>query len=47
MTAIASLARQVAGGLALADAARLAPYPLDVATEALERAVAQLRGELD
>ena len=48
MASIASLARQVAtGGLALADAARLAPYPLDVATEALERAGAQLRGELD
>jgi glyoxylase-like metal-dependent hydrolase (beta-lactamase superfamily II) len=47
MAAIASLARQVANGLVLADAARLAPYPLDVATEALERAGAQLRGELD
>jgi glyoxylase-like metal-dependent hydrolase (beta-lactamase superfamily II) len=47
MTAIATLARKVAdGGLALADAARLAPYPPDVATEALERAGAQLRGEL-
>jgi glyoxylase-like metal-dependent hydrolase (beta-lactamase superfamily II) len=47
MTAIASLARQVAAGtLAPADAARLAPYPLDVASEALERAGAQLRGEL-
>jgi glyoxylase-like metal-dependent hydrolase (beta-lactamase superfamily II) len=48
MASIALLARQVAtGGLALADAARLAPYPLGVATEALERAGAQLRGELD
>ena len=48
MTAIASLARQVAEvGLVPADAARLAPYPPDVATEALERAGAQLRGELD
>lgn len=48
MASIALLARQVAtGGLALADAARLAPYPLGVATEALERAGAQSRGEFD
>jgi len=48
MAAIASLAGQIASGeLPLADAVRLAPYPLDVATEALERAGAQLRGELD
>lgn len=48
MASIASLARRVAtGGLTVADAARLAPYPLDVATEALERAGTQLRGELD
>lgn len=47
MTAIAALAHQVAeGGLALPDAVRIAPYPPDVATEALERAGAQLRGEL-
>ena len=48
MTAIADLARRVDGGaVGLADAILAAPYPTTAATEAIERAVAQLRGELD
>ncbi len=47
MTAIADLARRVDGGaVGLADAILAAPYPAPAATEAIERAVAQLRGEL-
>ncbi len=45
---IAALARQVAAGeLDLEVATVAAPYPPDAAREPLERAVAQLRGELD
>jgi glyoxylase-like metal-dependent hydrolase (beta-lactamase superfamily II) len=48
MRTIADLARRVgAGDLALADAIRAAPYPADAARGALQRALAQLRGELD
>ncbi len=46
MTLVA-LARQVHGGeAALEDAVRRAPYPVSTAREPLERALAQLRGEL-
>jgi glyoxylase-like metal-dependent hydrolase (beta-lactamase superfamily II) len=46
--AVASLARRVhAGELDLASAVALAPYPAALAVEPLERALAQLRGELD
>jgi glyoxylase-like metal-dependent hydrolase (beta-lactamase superfamily II) len=46
--AVAGLARRVhAGQAALEDALRTAPYPPDAAREPLERALAQLRGELD
>jgi glyoxylase-like metal-dependent hydrolase (beta-lactamase superfamily II) len=45
--AVAALARRVhAGDLALDDAVAAAPYPAKSAREPLERAVAQLRGEL-
>ncbi len=48
MAAIADLARRVEGGaIGLADAILAAPYPEAAATEAIERALAQLRGELD
>jgi glyoxylase-like metal-dependent hydrolase (beta-lactamase superfamily II) len=48
MTAIADLARRVEGGaIGLADAILAAPYPEAAAAEALGRAIAQLRGELD
>ena len=44
---VASLARRVlAGDLTLEDAIRAAPYPSAAAREPLERAAAQLRGEL-
>ncbi len=47
MRAIADLARRVHGGaLGLADAILAAPYPAGAASTALERALAQLRGEL-
>ena len=46
--AIAGLAERVHGGeLALDEACRLAPYPDADAHEPIERALAQLRGELD
>jgi glyoxylase-like metal-dependent hydrolase (beta-lactamase superfamily II) len=46
--AIADLARRVgAGDLGLADAILAAPWPADAASETLERALAELRGELD
>jgi glyoxylase-like metal-dependent hydrolase (beta-lactamase superfamily II) len=46
--AIADLGGRInAGELALDDAIAAAPYPADAAREPLERAVAQLRGELD
>ena len=45
---IAALARQVAAGeLDLEAAIAAAPYPPDAAREPLERAIAQVRGELD
>ena len=45
---MAGLGRRVAAGeLALADAIGAAPWPVDAATETIERAMAQLRGELD
>lgn len=45
---VADLGRRVASGeLGLAEAAGAAPWPVDVATETIERALAQLRGELD
>jgi glyoxylase-like metal-dependent hydrolase (beta-lactamase superfamily II) len=48
LRAIASLARRVhAGEVALDDAVTAAPYPAAAAREPLERALAQLRGELD
>jgi glyoxylase-like metal-dependent hydrolase (beta-lactamase superfamily II) len=48
LRAIDALAREVhAGELDLPAAAALAPYPPDLAVEPLERALAQLRGELD
>jgi glyoxylase-like metal-dependent hydrolase (beta-lactamase superfamily II) len=48
LEAIAALARRVVGGeLTLADAAAAGPYPPPAALEPLERALAQLRGELD
>ena len=47
-TALAGLARRVhAGSLVLAEAVAMAPYPAADAVEPLERALAQLRGELD
>jgi glyoxylase-like metal-dependent hydrolase (beta-lactamase superfamily II) len=46
--AVAALARRIhEGELDLAAAAALGPYPGDAVREALERALAQLRGELD
>jgi glyoxylase-like metal-dependent hydrolase (beta-lactamase superfamily II) len=46
--AVASLARRVhAGEVTLGDALRAAPYPVESAREPLERALAQLRSELD
>jgi glyoxylase-like metal-dependent hydrolase (beta-lactamase superfamily II) len=46
--ALAELARRVhAGDLPLADAIALAPYPVADAVEPLERALRQLRGELN
>ena len=46
--AIATLATRVhAGGLDLEAAIGAAPYPAVAAREPLERAIAQLRGELD
>lgn len=46
--AIAELAGRVHGGeLALDEACRLAPYPAGDARQPIERALAQLRGELD
>jgi glyoxylase-like metal-dependent hydrolase (beta-lactamase superfamily II) len=48
LEAIADLSRRVsAGDLDMADAVRGAPWPEEAAAEALERALAQLRGELD
>jgi glyoxylase-like metal-dependent hydrolase (beta-lactamase superfamily II) len=47
-TALAALAARVhAGDVSLAYALALAPYPADNAMEPLQRALAQLRGELD
>jgi glyoxylase-like metal-dependent hydrolase (beta-lactamase superfamily II) len=44
----AALARRVvAGDIDLEGAVRVSPYPADAAREPLERAIAQLRGELD
>jgi glyoxylase-like metal-dependent hydrolase (beta-lactamase superfamily II) len=46
--AIAGLARRVhAGELSMTDASVASPFPADQAMEPLERALAQLRGELD
>ena len=46
--AVAAAARRVhAGEVTLEDAVALVPYPAETALEPLERAVAQLRGELD
>lgn len=46
--AVAELARRAANGeLSLDDAVAAAPYPADTAREAIERGVAQARGELD
>ncbi|MGH2511321.1 MAG: MBL fold metallo-hydrolase [Candidatus Limnocylindrales bacterium] len=48
MATIVDLAGRVHGGaIGLADAILAAPYPVESATEGLERALAQLRGELD
>ena len=48
LQAVAALARRVADGeLSIDDAIPIAPYPERAAREPLERAVAQLRGELD
>ncbi len=45
---VADLARRTAAGeLALDDAVAAAPYPADTSREAIERGVAQARGELD
>ena len=47
LRAIAGLARRVhAGELDMADAVAHAPYPSEAAREPIERAVAQLRGEI-
>jgi glyoxylase-like metal-dependent hydrolase (beta-lactamase superfamily II) len=47
LSAIAALARQVsAGDMSLADAVLAAPWPAAAVTETLDRALAQLRGEL-
>jgi glyoxylase-like metal-dependent hydrolase (beta-lactamase superfamily II) len=47
LRSIAALARRVRGGaLNLEAAVALAPYPADLAVEPLERALAQLRGDL-
>ena len=47
-TQIAALARRIeAGDVDLDAATGLAPYPAESAREPLERALAQLRGELD
>jgi glyoxylase-like metal-dependent hydrolase (beta-lactamase superfamily II) len=47
MAAMADLARRVAGGaLGLAEAVLAAPWPEDAATGGIQRALAQLRGEL-
>ena len=47
LRAIADLGRKVHGGeLDMPAAAALAPYPAEAAREAIERAVAQFRGEL-
>jgi glyoxylase-like metal-dependent hydrolase (beta-lactamase superfamily II) len=46
--AIAALARRVHGGeLSLEDAIEVSPYGVEAGREPLERALAQLRGELD
>ncbi len=46
--AVADLARRVARGeLAVDGAVAAAPYPADTAREAIERGIAQARGELD
>jgi glyoxylase-like metal-dependent hydrolase (beta-lactamase superfamily II) len=46
--AVAELGRRVASReLTLAEAVAAAPWPVDPATETIERALAQLRGELD
>jgi hypothetical protein len=46
--AIAELGRRIQGGGAtLEDAVEAAPYPSDAARASIERALAQLRGELD
>jgi len=48
LRAVIALARRVAGGeLSIEDAMTIAPYPERLAREPLERALAQLRGELD
>lgn len=48
LQAITDLARRVASQeLALAEAVTAAPWPADAALETLERALAQLRGDLD
>ena len=48
LQAITTLARRVAAGeLGIADAIGAAPWPAGPATETIERALAQLRGELD
>jgi glyoxylase-like metal-dependent hydrolase (beta-lactamase superfamily II) len=48
LRALADLARAVhAGEVGLEDAVRRAPYPVAATRDALDRALAQLRGELD
>jgi glyoxylase-like metal-dependent hydrolase (beta-lactamase superfamily II) len=48
LRAVTALARRVADGeLSIEDAIPIAPYPARSSREPLERAVAQLRGELD
>jgi glyoxylase-like metal-dependent hydrolase (beta-lactamase superfamily II) len=48
LQAVADLGRRVAAGeLGLVDAIAAAPWPADAAAETIERALAQLRGELD
>ena len=48
LRSMSTLAGQVANGeLAMADAVRRAPWPAGPATETIERALAQLHGELD
>jgi hypothetical protein len=47
MRAIVDLAGRVHGGaIGLADAILAAPYPAESASEALDRALGQLRGQL-